>query len=46
MAGYDYGHACPDSKFTPAVNAWVKWGFNGKRAILANTVGLTATIAF
>jgi hypothetical protein len=45
-AGYDYGYQCPTSRFIPAIKGWVKWGFNGKRALLANTLGVELTVSF
>lgn len=35
-----------DCRYIPSFLAWIKWGFNGKRAILANTVGLQFNLAF
>lgn len=43
---YDYGYYNPDACTIPAVTGWFKWGFNGKRAILADTLGLTFTLSF
>lgn len=38
---------CPDdSRILPSLMGWIKWGFNGKRALLADTVGLQLSIAF
>ena len=44
--GYDYGYKNPLSRFIPAVKGWFKYGFNGKRAILANTFGIELTLSF
>ena len=30
----------------PTISAFVKWGFNGKRALLANTAGIEISVAF
>lgn len=46
LIGYDFGYLCPTMRCIPAINAWFKWGFNGKRAILANTWGVQFTLNF
>ncbi len=44
MANYDF--CAPESRVLPSLMGWFKWGFNGKRAILANTIGLQFSLAF
>lgn len=34
------------SRIYPSLLGWIKWGFNGKRALLANTVGIQFNVAF
>lgn len=34
------------SRVYPSLLGWIKWGFNGKRALLANTIGIQFNIAF
>ena len=42
----NYSFCSPDSWIQPSLMGWFKYGFNGKRAILANTLGLQLSIAF
>lgn len=44
MANYDF--CSPESRILPSLMGWFKWGFNGKRAIVANTLGLQLSIGF
>jgi hypothetical protein len=44
--GYDFRRDFTTSCLAPSVLGWFKWGFNGKRAILANTLGVTFTVSF
>ncbi len=46
MARHDIWRDYEASTVFPSVRAWVKWGFNGKRAFIANTVGLQLNLAF
>jgi hypothetical protein len=43
---YDLWKDLPDAPVLPSIMGWFKWGFNGKRAILANTLGLQLSLAF
>jgi hypothetical protein len=43
---YDFKSDLATQKWAPSVLGWFKWGFNGKRAILANTLGVTFTMSF
>ncbi len=43
---YEFWRDCPDWPISPSILGWVKIGFNGKRAFVANTVGLQLSIAF
>lgn len=44
---YDAGRDFPDSHWgRPYISGWFKLGFNGKRAILLNTVGAIVTLNF
>ena len=45
-ARYDFCRDYPEARVQPSLIAWVKWGFNGKRALLANTLGLQLSLAF
>ncbi len=45
-ARYDFCKDYPEARVQPSLIAWVKWGFNGKRALLANTLGLQLSLAF
>ncbi len=42
----NYTFCSPEARILPSLMGWFKWGFNGKRAILANTLGLQLSIAF
>lgn len=44
--GYDFARDIPQSPFIPSLLGWFKWGFNGKRALLANTLGVTLSVSF
>lgn len=46
MARYELWKDYPEARVLPSILGWVKWGFNGKRAILANTLGLQLSMAF
>lgn len=46
MGGYDFCRHMPQARVIPSLLGWFKWGFNGKRAILANTLGLQFTLSF
>lgn len=41
-----YEHFRPGATIQPSASFFVKYGFNGKRALLANTVGFTCGIEF
>ena len=43
---YDPSCSCSDSYFKPFVTAWYKLGFVGKRALLANTAGISLSLSF
>lgn len=43
---FDYARINPDASVKPVLLGWFKWGFNGKRAILINSIGATLTISF
>lgn len=43
---YNYARVNPNAIVTPDFLAWFKWGFNGKRALLINSIGATLTISF
>ncbi len=36
----------PQSRFKPYITAFAKWGFNGRNAILADTLGVTFSLSF
>lgn len=42
---YDFRYITP-SHYAPMMSLWAKWGFNGKRAILLDTIGATFTLNF
>lgn len=44
--GYDFRRDFPTQRLAPSLLGWFKWGFNGKRAILAHTLGVTFTVSF
>ncbi len=46
MARYEPWKHYDTSPVYPSVLAWIKYGFNGKRALLANTVGIQFNLAF
>ena len=46
MARHDVWRDYECSTVYPSVLGWIKWGFNGKRALLANTVGVQVNLAF
>jgi len=46
LLGYDWAYKSPCWDVIPSCSFFCKVGFNGKRAILANTVGATFNIAF
>ena len=46
MARYEPWKHYDTSPMYPSLLAWIKYGFNGKRALLANTVGLQLNVAF
>lgn len=47
MAKYDFRkHFGTDFWCIPSLTGWFKWGFNGKRALLANTLGLQLSVDF
>ncbi|MBA2307635.1 hypothetical protein H0W26_05900 [Candidatus Dependentiae bacterium] len=47
MVRYDLWKDLPEcSSVKPALRGWFKWGFNGSRALVANSVGLQLDIAF
>lgn len=46
MGRYELWKDYPDARVLPSILGWFKWGFNGKRAILANTIGLQLSVAF
>ena len=46
MARYEPWKHYNTSPVYPSVLAWIKYGFNGKRALLANTVGIQFNLAF
>lgn len=46
MARYELCKDLPESPVLPSILGWFKWGFNGKRAILANTIGFQVSLAF
>lgn len=46
MGRYELWKDFPEARVQPAILGWYKWGFNGKRAILAQTLGVQLSIAF
>lgn len=44
LVRYDFCHT--SDHLQPSLTAWAKWGFNGKRAILADTAGIQFAIDF
>ena len=47
MARYDISHHFEEKRwYEPTLTGWFKWGFNGKRALLANTLGVQLSINF
>lgn len=45
-ANFDYARINPCAPVLPAFLGWFKWGFNGKRALLVNSIGATFTVSF
>ncbi len=47
MVRYDLWKELPEcSSIKPSLRGWFKWGFNGSRAVLVNSVGFQIDIAF
>ncbi len=46
MVRHDLWRDYECSSLFPTISAFVKWGFNGKRALLANTAGIEISVAF
>ncbi len=47
MVRYDMWKELPETScIKPSLRGWVKWGFNGKRAILVNSVGVQLDVSF
>lgn len=46
MVQHDLWRDYQSSALYPSLLGWIKWGFNGKRALLANTVGIQVNVAF
>lgn len=46
MVRHDLWKDYESSLVYPSFLGWIKWGFNGKRALLANTIGIQFNLAF